>query len=198
MSPAAPAPMPITLTEATTSARRGRELEEGRSVQRARLRRATLLRLLDRLGRRQRRHVLAVLDDRAQLRARSAASSSGSVLAPRTRLRPWSFAAVDGEVGLVDQLVRVEAVLREARDADRHGRADRLGRRLDLELALGDRAADPLRDLERLLRRGLRQENRELLAAEARRHVVVPELRRGRSRRSPSAPRRRRGGRSCC
>src|SRR5437764_1004494 len=34
--------------------------------------------------------------------------------------------AVDGEVGLVDQLVRVGAVLRIAGDADRDGRADRL------------------------------------------------------------------------
>ena len=98
------------------------------------------------------------------------------MLAPRTRLRPWSLRAVDGEVGLVDELVRVDAVLREPGDAERHGRADRLGRGLDLELALGDGAADPLRDLHRLLGRRLRQEDRELLAAEPRRHVVVAQL----------------------
>src|SRR4029079_4895201 len=49
----------------------------------------------------------------------------------------------------------------------------RLRRRLDLELPLGDSAAEPLRDLEGLLRRRFRQEDRELLAAEPRRHVVV-------------------------
>ena len=76
----------------------------------------------------------------------------------------------------MDQLVRIGAVLREAGDADRDGRADRLARGLDVERALGDRAADPLRDLECLLGRRLRQEDRELLAAEARRHVVVAEL----------------------
>src|SRR5919197_449625 len=40
----------------------------------------------------------------------------------------------------------------------------------------GDRAADALRDLERLLGRRLREEDAELLAAEAGRHVVVAEL----------------------
>ena len=85
--------------------------------------------------------------------------------------------AVDGEVGLVDQLVRVGCVLRETGDADRHGRADRLARGLDLERRLGDGAPDSLGDLERLVGRRLRQEDRELLAAEPRRHVVVTELR---------------------
>ena len=41
---------------------------------------------------------------------------------------------------------------------------------------LGDRAADALGDLERLLRRRLGQQDRELLAAEARGHVVVAQL----------------------
>ena len=98
---------------------------------------------------------------------------------------PLELRAVDGEVGLVDQLVRVRAVLRIAGDADRDRRADRLARRLDVERPLRDGAADALRDLHRLLRRRLRQEDRELLAAEARRHVVVAELRRGRRPRCP-------------
>ena len=98
--------------------------------------------------------------------------------------------AVDGEVGLVDQLVRVGAVARERGDADRDRRADRLARRLDLEGVSRDRLADPLRDLERLLGGGLRQQDAELLAAEARRHVVVAQVARGRPRRCPSARRR--------
>ena len=85
--------------------------------------------------------------------------------------------AVDGEVGLVDQLVRVRSVAREAGDADRDRRPDRLARGLDVECAGGDRAPDPLGDLEGLLRRRLGKQDRELLAAEARRHVVVAQLR---------------------
>src|SRR5204862_7419037 len=45
------------------------------------------------------------------------------------------------------------------------------------ELPVSDRSANPLCDLERLLGRRLREENRELLAAEARRHVVVTQVR---------------------
>ena len=62
------------------------------------------------------------------------------------------------------------------RDAERDGRPDRLARRLDLEPLVGDGAADPLGDLERLLRRRLRQEDRELLAAEARGDVGVAKV----------------------
>src|SRR6266481_1403948 len=56
------------------------------------------------------------------------------------------------------------------------GAGERLGRGLDLELALRDGAADALCNLERLLGRRLREEDRELLAAEARRYVVVAQL----------------------
>ena len=76
----------------------------------------------------------------------------------------------------MDQLVGVGAVLRKAGDADRDGRADRLARGLDVERAGRDGAADPLGDLEGLVRRRLRQEDRELFAAEAGRHVVVAQL----------------------
>ena len=89
---------------------------------------------------------------------------------------PLQLRPVDGEIGLMDERVRVLRVLREAGDADRDGGADRLARRLDVEQLLGDRAADPLRDLHRLLGRRLRQQDRELLAAEAGRHVVVAQL----------------------
>ena len=76
-------------------------------------------------------------------------------------------------------------VARERGDADRDGRADRLARGLDVERALGDRAADPLGDLERLLERRLGQEDAELLAAEAGGDVVVAELRAEDARRCP-------------
>ncbi len=76
----------------------------------------------------------------------------------------------------MDELVRVGAVLREAGDSDRNGRPDRLARGLDVERALRDGAANPFRDLQCLIGRRLRQEDRELLPAEARRHVVMTEL----------------------
>ena len=139
-------------------------------------RRTPLLGGSERLGGWKRRHMFAVLDDRAQLRA--ALRREQQRLGARTdnAVATLQLAAVDGEVRLVDQLVRVEAVFREAGDAERHRRADGLGGRLDLELALSNCAPDPLCDLQRLLRRGLRQQDRELLAAEACRHVVMPKL----------------------
>src|SRR5436305_1286285 len=78
---------------------------------------------------------------------------------------PLQLRPVDGEVGLVDQLVRIRAVLRIPGNADRHCRADGLARGLDVESPLRDRTPDALGDLHRLLRRCLRQEDRELLAA---------------------------------
>jgi hypothetical protein len=77
----------------------------------------------------------------------------------------------------VDQLVGVGAVLRVAGDADRDRGVDRLTRRLDVEALLRHGLADPLGNLERLLRRRLREQDRELLAAEAGGHVVVAQLR---------------------
>ena len=120
--------------------------------------------------------MFAILDDGAQLRA--ALRREQERLGARTdhAVATLELAAIHGEVGLVDQLVRIEAVLREAGDPKRHRRADGLGGRLDLELALCNLAPDPLRNLHRLLRRGLRQQDRELLTAEARRHVVMPQL----------------------
>ena len=199
---AMPAAMPSELTTPTTTASAARAR---RSAARAT---ACGLRLARRSSRRsgsaaaggaRERHVLvAVLAATATSRrgARSAGEQQRLGARAEDAVAALQLGAVDGEVGLVDQLVRVGAVLRVAGDADRDRGADRLARGLDLERALGDGAADPLGDLQRLLRRRLREQDRELLAAEARRHVVVAELLRGRPPRSPSAPRRRRGGRS--
>jgi hypothetical protein len=84
--------------------------------------------------------------------------------------------AVHREIGLVDELVRIGAVLRIASDADRDRGPDRLAGGLDVEVPLGDGAANPLGDLERLLGRRLGQEDRELFAAETRGDVVVAQL----------------------
>ena len=76
----------------------------------------------------------------------------------------------------MDERIRILRVLRVAGDADRDGGADRVARRLDVVELVCDRTADPLGDLHRLLGRRLRQEDRELLAAEAGRNVVLPQL----------------------
>ncbi len=153
-----------------------RERQEARPVHRVRPRVTALGVRLDLQGGRDRSVMLAVLRHRDEPRRalfgheeRLGARAEHAVAALELR-------AVDGEVGLVDQLVRIGAVLRVAGDADRDGGPDRLARGLDVEVAFGDGAADPLGDLERLLGRGLRQEDRELLAAEARRDVVVAKL----------------------
>ena len=168
--------MPMTLTDATTSARRCESWKNVGpcSVRGLGERRSSACSIGVRC--RKRRHVLAVLDDGAQLRPTFRREQQRLRARADDAVAALELAAIDGEVGLVDELVRVGAVFREARDAERNRRADRLCRRLDLELTLGDRAADALRDLHRLLGRRLREENRELLAAEAGRHVVVPEL----------------------
>ena len=137
---------------------------------------ALLLRL--HLGRRGQRCVMvALLRHRDQ--SRGAVGGHEQRLGARAEdaVPPLQLGAVDGEVGLVDQLVRVRAVLRIAGDADRDGCADRLAGRLDVERALRNGPANAFRDLHRLLRRCLRQQDRELLAAEARGHVVVAQLR---------------------
>ena len=109
------------------------------------------------------------------------------------QLRP-----VDGEVGLVDERVRILGVLRVAGDADRDGGPDRLARRLDVVELLGDRAADPLGDLHRLLGWCLRQQDRELLAAEAGRNVVVAQFGAEDLGDPLRERRRRRDGHRCC
>ena len=106
--------------------------------------------------------------------------------------------AVDGEVGLVDQLVGVVPVTRIRGDADRDRRADRLARGLDVEGALGDLLADALRDLERLLGARLGEKDAELLSAEARRDVVVAQMRAEDVGDALRARRRPRDGRTSC
>ena len=153
-----------------------REREERRAADRVRLRMPPLLARIDRLRRRQRHDVVAVLADRVQLRAALGGQQQRLAARAEHAVAPLQLRPVHGAVGLMDQLVRVEAVLRIPGHADRHRGPDRLRRGLDLELALRHGAADPLRDLERLLRQRLRQEDRELLAAETRRDVVVAQL----------------------
>ena len=124
-----------------------------------------------------RRMVIAVVGDGDQARAALGRDQQRLGARPEHTVAALQLGAIDSEVGLVDQLVGVRAVLRIAGDADRDGGANRLARRLDVEGALRDRAADPLGDLERLLGWCLGEQNGELLPAEARRDVVVAQLR---------------------
>src|SRR5207244_13563238 len=55
--------------------------------------------------------------------------------------------------------------------------ANRLARGFDVDGRRGDRAPDPLCDLEGLFRWSLRQEDREFLSAKTGRYVVVAQLR---------------------
>ena len=175
-----------------------REREEARPVNRMRPGMPALLRRdqLDR--RRQRLEVVARFRDRDQ--AGLAVARHGQRLGARVEraVAALELRAVDREVRLVDQLVRVLAVARVGGDADRDRRADRLAGGLDVECAIGDLAADPLGDLHRLLGARLGQQDAELLAAEPGRDVVVPEAASGTPRRCLSARRRRRDGRTSC
>ena len=174
-----------------------RELEEPRAA--GRVRRVPPLLLRQRLGdARERLPVVALLGHgdeplravcRHQQRLRAGAEDAVAPL----QLRP-----VDGEVGLMDERVRVLRVLREAGDADRDRRADRLARRLDVVELLGDCAADPLGDLHRLLGRRLREAGSRTPRRRSGPGRRSGAARPGRPRRSPSAPRRRRDGRRCC
>jgi hypothetical protein len=120
--------------------------------------------------------VVAVLGDRRQAPAPRGRDREGlGRVGVQHPVAPLELGSVDGEVGLVDQLVRVRPVPRERRDADRDRRADRLARRLDVERALRDGAPDALGDLEGLLRARLGQQDAELLAAESGRDVVVAQ-----------------------
>ena len=89
---------------------------------------------------------------------------------------PLDLRAVDGEVGLVDELVRVAAVARERRTPSET--VTWIG---SLEVSTSNSCSATARRMrsaisQRGLRLGLRQQDRELLAAEARRHVVVAQL----------------------
>ena len=128
---------------------------------------------------------VAAHEQRLGARAEDAVSS--------LELRP-----VDGEVGLVDELVRVGTVLGIGGDAEGDRRADRLARRLDLKDSLGNGSADALGDLERLLGRRLGQQDGELLSAEAGRDVVMAKLLAEDLGDARAGRRRRRGARRRC
>ena len=106
--------------------------------------------------------------------------------------------AVDGEIGLVDELVCVGSVHRIARDSDRNRRVNRLARGLDLEAALGDCAPDPLGDLQRLHRAASRGEGSRTLRRRSGRARRSVGARRGTRPQSLSAPRPLRGARRRC
>ena len=175
-----------------------REREKARSVNRMRPGMPALLGRSQLERRRQRLEVVARLRDRDQ--PWLSVTGHGQRLGARVEcaVSALELRAIDGEVRLVDQLVGVLAVARVGGDADRDRRADRLARRLDVERAIGDLAADPLGDLHRLLGARLGQQDAELLTAEPRRDVVVPETASGTPRRCPSGRRRRRDGRTSC
>src|SRR5205823_10562199 len=84
------------------------------------------------------------------------------------QLRP-----VDGEVGLMDQLVRVCGIPRERGDADRDGCVDRLARSLDVDRRGGDCAPDAFCDLEGLLGVPARDGTRRWLTAGTGRGFVM-------------------------
>src|SRR4051794_9989787 len=102
--------------------------------------------------------MVAVLRDRDQAGGPIRRHEQRLGARPEHAVSSLQLRAVYGEVRLMDELVRVGAVLREAGDADRNGCPDRLARGLDVEGALSDGTADPLRDLHCLIGRRLRQE----------------------------------------
>src|SRR6266516_6794497 len=137
---------------------------------------AALLEGLD-LWRARERHVMvAVLRNGNQPRRAIRGHQQRLGACPENTVTALELGAVDSEVSLMDELVRVGAVFREAGDSYRDGRTDWVARGLDVERALGDRAADPLGDLHGLILRRLGQEDRELLPTEPGRYVVVTEL----------------------
>ena len=175
--PTTPAAMPTTPTRPTTIASRCESERKRGPVQRVRAAGGAARLGLDLERRRGPDAVLAVLGHRDEPSASLGGHEQRLGARVEDAVAALELRAVDGEVGLVDELVRVRAVAREPGDADRDGRADRLARRLDVEQPRRRRPADPLGDLDRLLGRRLRQQDRELLAAEAGRNVVVAELR---------------------
>ena len=170
-------PDPDDRDEADEKGEPEREREEARPVHRVRPWMPALLRRSDLDGRRKRLEVVA--------RFRHCDQSRLAVVGDRQRLgacvehtvSALELRAVDGEIRLMDELVRVLAVTWVRGDADRDRRADRLARGLDVDGAIRDLAADPLGDLECLLGARLRQQDAELFASEPRRDVVVPEVR---------------------
>ncbi len=127
-------------------------------------------------GRSRRLRVDGLVGDRREAQRAVGRQEDGLRAGVQHAVAALELGTVDGEVGLVNELVRVGAVRRAPGHAERDGGVDRLARRLHLEPLVGDGAADPLGDLEGLLRSRLGEDDRELLAAEARGDVGVAQL----------------------
>ena len=151
-----------------------REREEARTVRRPGMRRLTPLlgagRTLTRRGLR------LALGHRDQTRRPLAAQQQRLGARAEDAVATLKLGSVNSQVGVVNELARIAAVVREAGDADRDRHPDRLARGLDLDRPRRDCAPDAFGDLERLVVRRLREEDRELLSPEARGQVVVAEL----------------------
>ncbi len=155
---------------------RTRKLKEARAVHDVRPRMTPLLGRNRLDGRWQRRVVVARLRHHDELRLAVDRDRQGLRARVQDAVSALELRPVDGKVCLVDELVGVRPVSWEGGDAERNGRANRLARRFDVEGPSSNGRTDALRDLERLLRVRLGQQDAELLAAEPRRDVVVAQL----------------------
>ncbi len=90
---------------------------------------------------------------------------------------PVGLGAVGGDVCAVQQLAGVGCMCGERRDADRDGDPNPFGGRVDCDRCVLDTFSDPLRDHHGGLLGGVEEQDAELLAAEARRHVAGPDVR---------------------
>src|SRR5262245_19719087 len=101
----------------------------------------------------------------------AAAALRAAHAVPSFRLR-----AVEGEIGLVDELVRVAGMGRKGGDADRERGRSRMVGSAPLEAAPLDSGANPLRDSERVVELRLGKDDGKLFAAEPGRDVERAEL----------------------
>ena len=85
---------------------------------------------------------------------------------------PAGLRLVHGQVGVLEQLDRVLAVL--GRQGDAHAGRDRLGARPEPE-GTAEAGPQPLGDLRRPVGVGTGQEDGELVAADPGHHVVAPD-----------------------
>ena len=84
-----------------------------------------------------------------------------------------ALGAIHGEIGILQQILRIAAVGGMQRDADAAGRMD--GRRLEIDF-LGDNGKNPPGKVCRILAAGdIRLKDRELVAAEARQRILVAD-----------------------
>ena len=128
-------------------------------------------------GRRQWLEVVARLRDRHQPRLAVARDRQRLGARVEHAVSALELRAVDGEVRLVDELVRVLAVAWDRRRRRSRPSRGSAGSRSRRRRRAPRPRADPLGDLQRLLRARLGKQDAELLAAEPRRDVVVAQLR---------------------